>query len=123
MPAGGNVQTDPTAYIPVRLTNGVAFYTAGGGGGGSVVPKGFVQLSSTLSAAVGLTVPAGATAALIAATGSGVMWTDDGVTIPTSTIGMPMWPGQPPQLFAGDLAQLKFIQMDVNTTLNISFYG
>jgi len=81
---------------------------------------GYQQITD-LSAAVGLTVPAAAMAALIQAEGAVVRWRDDG-TDPEATVGMrllqdfDMW-------YTGDLSAITFIEESASATLNISYYG
>jgi hypothetical protein len=52
---------------------------------------GYQQITN-LSAAVGLTVPQGATRALIAPLSKDIRWRDDGVA-PTASVGMPVTAG------------------------------
>jgi hypothetical protein len=82
-------------------------------------PLGFVSIPLA-GAAVSLEPPAGATYALVSATGENVNWRDDGVA-PTAAIGMPIIAGQPPVALA-NLATLQFIQQSGDATLNVSFY-
>lgn len=87
------------------------------------------QISSgTLAAATKLTVPKGATTALIIATGTNgtngdcVRWEDDG-TIPTGTTGMPLAALTPLAYATTALASIQFIQSSGATcTLNIAYY-
>lgn len=124
-----NDQGQPSGAMPVRLVNaaGNAFYTAtGGGGGGSgppyaATPKGYQQIASSSSLTPLLTVPSGATYALISTEGSECRWRDDG-TSPTTTVGMPFYAGGDPQVFSGNLATLRFISVSGATTYNISYY-
>ncbi len=123
-----NAQSNPAGAIPVRLVteDGSAFYTATGGGGGgapyNATPKGYEQITD-LSTAVSLTVPAGATFAIIEATGGDCRWRDDGVA-PTGSVGMPFYSGLNQQ-FAGDISALQFIQQNdaAPAVLNVSYYA
>ena len=87
------------------------------------------QQISTLSSAVGLTVPTvdksgnkqQPTFALIVAETQGVRWRDDG-TDPTASVGMPLAAGVPLQ-YDGDLTRIKFIEQTASAKLNISYYA
>jgi len=95
-------------------------------------PVGYQQLTS-FSAATKLTVPAGATYALINVEGiagtDSVRWRDDG-TAPTTSVGMLVdgtnaattSPQPPPFLYAGDLSAIQFIVALGNPILNVSYY-
>jgi hypothetical protein len=74
----------------------------------------------TLSGAASLTVPAGATSAVITAEAQAVRYRDDGVA-PTATVGMPLAVGVPLQ-YTGPLASVKFIQQTSGAILNILYY-
>ena len=96
----------------------------------TVPVAGYQQISSTtLGSATKLTVPAGASAALVIATGTNgtsgacVDWADDG-TVPTSTVGMPLPAVTPLYYQASALAgNLQFIQAASATcTLNVTYY-
>jgi hypothetical protein len=76
---------------------------------------GFQQLSPTSSTL--LTVPAGATLAVIISAAS-FTWRDD-ATAPTTTAGM-VWPANLPLYYGGDLAALKVI--NTSGTVNVSYY-
>jgi hypothetical protein len=56
-------------------------------------PLGFEQISLSSTSAVGLTVPDGATYAMVAAIGLNAIWRDDG-TAPSATVGMPIIAGR-----------------------------
>ena len=116
MSTKNNDQTQDSGSIPVRVVAG------GGGGGGpgqGTSPLGYQQITP-LSTAQSLTVPAGATLAIVSAQGADAVWRDDG-TPPTATVGMPLYAGQP-VTFGGDLASVQFIQTQATTTLNVSYY-
>ena len=84
-----------------------------------VTPLGYQQIVG-LVAATGLTVPGGATLAVITCENQPVRYRDDGVN-PTTTIGMPL--GQDATLnYSGNLAAIKFIQTTATATLDISYY-
>lgn len=84
------------------------------------MPLGYQQITS-LSAATALTVPAGATIAVVVATTQAVRWRDDG-TNPTATVGMPLAVGTE-RVFTGGLAALRFIEQTASAAINISYYG
>lgn len=84
-----------------------------------LVPLGFQQITD-VSAAVGLTVPAGATVAIIVAFTQAVRWRDDG-TNPTAAIGIPLAVSTEFQ-YVGNLNAIKFFQISASAQLNISYY-
>ena len=86
----------------------------------TTVCLGYQQITS-LSASTALTVPSGATLALIVPETQNVRWRDDG-TAPTSSIGMPIFVGASLS-YDGDLKNIRFIQQDASATLNVSYYA
>lgn len=86
---------------------------------GTMKPLGYQQITS-LSAAAGLTVPAGANRASITAEAQTIRWRDDG-TAPTASIGMPISAGNG-MWYVGNLAALQFIQATSGGILNIAYY-
>lgn len=87
---------------------------------GSLTPKGYQQLTSLASAAA-LTVPSGATVALIQAESQSIRWRDDG-TDPTASVGMPLAVGET-LFYTGSLSAIKVIEQTASAKLNISYYG
>ena len=83
------------------------------------VPIGYQQLT-TITAAVGLTIPAGAKSALIAATTQGVRFRTD--ADPTGTVGFPI-PANATIYWVGNLSTLKFIQMTGGAVLDVLYFG
>ena len=81
---------------------------------------GYQQITS-LSASTALTVPTGATMALIIPELQGVRWRDDG-TAPTATVGMPLAAGTSLS-YDGDLKAIRFIQQAATGYLNVSYYA
>jgi hypothetical protein len=81
---------------------------------------GFQQITS-LSASTALTVPSGATLALIVPEGQAVRWRDDG-TAPTASVGMPIFVGASLS-YDGNLKNIQFIQQAASATLNVSYYA
>lgn len=79
------------------------------------VPAGFQQLNPT--SATKLTVPAGATLAVIVSASS-FTWRDDG-TAPTASVGM-VWPANVPLYYGGTLSALEVI--NTSGTVNVSYY-
>lgn len=79
------------------------------------------QQISTVSSSIGLTIPTGATMALIVPEGQNVRWRDDG-TAPTSLIGMPLAVGESLN-YDGDLSRIRFIEQVAGAKLNISYYA
>lgn len=88
-----------------------------------LTPKGYQQiLAAATAAAVGLTIPSGATSAIIQAEAQDARWRDDGVN-PTAAIGMILKVAS--ELVVNDeaLANLKFINLTAGTILNVSYYA
>lgn len=81
---------------------------------------GYQQITS-LSASAALTVPAGATRAIITAEAQGVRWRDDGVA-PTASVGM-ILPVLVTLSYDGDLNRIRFIQQAASAILNVSYYA
>lgn len=86
----------------------------------TTVCLGYQQITS-LSAATGLTVPQGATLALIVPETQNVRWRDDG-TDPTASVGMPIFVGASLS-YDGDFNKIKFIQEAASAKINVSFYA
>ena len=82
-------------------------------------PLGYQQIT-TLTTAVGLTVPPGAVGAIIVAEAQAVRWRDDG-TAPTATVGMPLAVAAALE-YAGDLSAIKFIEQTAGAKLNVAYY-
>lgn len=81
---------------------------------------GYQQITS-LGSAVSLTVPSGATRALIAPATQSVRWRDDGVD-PTASVGMPVAAGAYLS-YDGDLSRIRFIQTTASAELNVTYYA
>jgi hypothetical protein len=86
----------------------------------TTVCLGYQQITN-LTASTALTVPAGATMALIIPELQGVRWRDDG-TAPTATVGMPLAAGTSLS-YDGDLKAIRFIQQAATGYLNVSYYA
>jgi hypothetical protein len=86
----------------------------------TTVCLGYQQITS-LSASTALTVPSGATLALIVPETQNVRWRDDG-TDPTSSVGMPLVAGASLS-YDGDLSRVRFIEVTASAKLNISYYA
>ena len=86
------------------------------------VSKGFQQVTS-LSAAAKLTVPDGASFALIQCTTQNVRWRADG-TAPTTTVGMQMLATSNSEMFRGHemLEALQFIEETGSAVLNVHYF-
>ncbi len=80
---------------------------------------GYQQITS-LSAATALTVPTGATTAVIVAEAQAVRYRDDG-TDPSASVGMPMAVAFV-LTYTGPLSKIKFIEQTSGAKLNISYY-
>ena len=87
----------------------------------NLTPLGYQQISP-VTAATGLTPPAGATVAIIRCLTNSVRWRDDG-TNPTAAIGVPMLPADPPFIYTGNLGAIVFIQTAVAAELDVSYYS
>lgn len=85
----------------------------------TATPLGYQQITS-LSSAAALTVPIGATIALVAVEGGSIRYRDDG-TAPTATVGMPIAAGQEFQ-YTGNLAAIQFISQGAAATLDVLYY-
>lgn len=81
---------------------------------------GYQQITNlTLSTA--LTVPDGATLALIVPEAQTVRWRDDGVA-PTASVGMPV-AALSSMSYDGDLKKIRFIAATAGAILNVSYYA
>jgi hypothetical protein len=94
------------------------------GGGGT--PLGNQQISAaTLATATPLTIPAGATVALVSVDTAAVRWRDDG-TAPTAAIGTQLIgtaTTTAERAFGGaSMVAVKFILVSGSPVLNISYY-
>jgi hypothetical protein len=85
-------------------------------------PLGYQQLTS-ITAAVGLTLPAGTERVILQAEAQNVRWRDDG-TPPTATVGNLLIPGAVPLVLDGyDITKVEFIQATSGAILNVSAYS
>jgi len=86
-------------------------------------PKGYQQiLAATLDAgATNLTVPAGASYALLKAEAQAIRWRDDGVA-PTTSAGMIIDVGDE-FWYTGELSAIEFISDTAGAILNVSYYA
>lgn len=111
LPAG--VSADSSRAVFLALQNLSASFT----------PQGYQQISSaTLAASTGLTVPAGATVAIIQNNGTqAVRFRDDG-TDPTSSIGQRIPAGET-LTYDGDLSAVEFIREADGAILDIAYYS
>lgn len=80
------------------------------------------QNGTTVASSTALTVPAGATYAVVCVETQGVRWTWDGTTTPTSSVGNPIAAGQC-SAFSGAtvLANLRFIQQASSATIDVEY--
>lgn len=88
--------------------------------GGGASPLGYEQIGG-LDVARGLTVPPGATVAIICPEGFAVRYRDSGKD-PTPAYGMPLAVGQV-LAYAGPLDGLRFIEQGASAILNVLYYG
>jgi hypothetical protein len=80
---------------------------------------GYQQITS-VSAATALTVPAGATLALVIPEAQNVRWRDDAVN-PSASVGMPLLVGGA-LAYDGNLQNIRFIESVAGAILNVSYY-
>jgi hypothetical protein len=83
-------------------------------------PLGY-EKPTPLTSAKALTVPAGATRALLQVEDQKVRWRDDG-TDPTNAIGIVIGAGDE-FLYEGDLSAIKFIQETATAELNVAYFA
>jgi len=75
-----------------------------------------------VASATALTIPTGATYAVVCSETQGVRWTWDGTTTPTASVGTPLAAGQCAAFSgAGVLANLKFIQQTATATIDVEY--
>ena len=84
-----------------------------------IVPLGYQQIAE-LSSAQELTVPEGATRALITSEAQAVRYRDDG-TAPTAAVGMPLGVGVVLD-YQGTLSEITFIEQTSGAKLNVLYY-
>ena len=109
-------ETEIRDRLPAALVSGALPVVARGG----LTALGFEQITS-LSSSAALTVPSGATIAVVQAEGADVRWRDDG-TAPTATVGM-LLPAGAELRYTGALAALRLIQASAGATVNVSYYA
>lgn len=111
---------------PQNTTSGIPLVQVTSGGASTYVftPLGYQQIESAqLVAASNLTVPAGATSAVINVEGTGatVRYRDDGV-LPSPTVGM-LVPANITFTYSGNLSAIMFAQAGAPAaTINVSYY-
>ena len=81
---------------------------------------GYQQITN-LTSSTELTVPAGATLALIVPETQNVRWRDDGVA-PTASVGM-LVVANSSMSYDGDLQKIRFIAATSGAILNVSYYA
>jgi len=86
----------------------------------TTVCLGYQQITS-LSASTALTVPLGATLAVIIPESQAVRWRDDD-TAPTGSVGMPLAIATTLS-YDGDLSRIRFIEQAASAKLNVSYYA
>jgi hypothetical protein len=89
-----------------------------------VAPCGHQQISTALSAATKLTIPAtcnNPTAILVRTETQAVRFLDDG-TAPTTTLGMPLLATDAPFWYEGNIGQIQFIAETDGAVLDVNFY-
>lgn len=101
--------------IPTRVKSGVISIQDA-----TLIPKAAYQQLSP-SGVTALTVPSGASSALIQAVAQNVRWRDDG-TNPSASVGMRISAGEE-FWYTGDLDAIKFIEEVASAELNVSYYS
>lgn len=81
---------------------------------------GYAQLTGLTTAKGFASVPAGANAVLIVASGQPVRWRDDG-TAPTASAGMHL-AVDTEFLYTGNLSAIEFIEESASATVDVTFY-
>lgn len=110
-------ETEIRDRLPAALVSGALPVVARGG----LTAMGFEQITS-LSSSAALTVPSGATIAVVQAEGMDVRWRPDGATTaPTASVGM-LLPAGAERVFDGGLASVRFIRVAAGAVLNVSYY-
>ena len=91
--------------------------------GGGATPLGYQQISAaTLATATALTIPAGASVAVVQVDTASVRWRDDG-TAPTNAIGMQMAAASTLAFGAASMKAVKFILATGGSpVLNVTYY-
>lgn len=110
---GRNSSNGATA---IKATDNGGLHTAPG----PLTPKGYQQITS-LSSAASLTVPSGATCAILQPETQSIRWRDDG-TNPTASVGIVLAAGES-LFYTGSLSALRAIETAASAKLNISYYG
>jgi opacity protein-like surface antigen len=98
---------------------------AGGGGGvtGSFTPLSPMQSGLAITLATTLTIPSGATYAVVCAEGQNVRYSTDGTTTPTASVGMLLLQNQCISLSGPTvLSNFKAIQAAATATLDASYF-
>ena len=110
-------ETEIRDRLPTALVSGALPVVARGG----LTAMGFEQITS-LSSSAALTVPSGATIAVVQAEGVDVRWRPDGATTaPTASVGM-LLPAGAERVFDGGLYAVRFIQTASGAVVNVSYY-
>ena len=110
-------ETEIRDRLPTALVSGALPVVARGG----LTAMGFEQITS-LSSSAALTVPSGATIAVVQADVADVRWRPDGATTaPTASVGM-LLPAGAERVFDGGLASVRFIRVAAGAALNVSYY-
>ena len=110
-------ETEIRDRLPASLVSGALPVVARGG----LTALGFEQITA-LSSSAALTVPSGATIAVVQAEGMDVRWRPDGATTaPTASVGM-LLPAGAERVFDGGLSAVRFIQTASGAVVNVSYY-
>lgn len=112
-----------TNCIPVSPTTPLPTGSGAGGVAGTFTPLTPMQSGLTVAASTALTVPSGATYAVVCARSQNVSYTTDGTTTPTASVGMQLLQNQCVSLAGATVvSNFRAIQQAATATLDVSYY-
>lgn len=128
-PTGQNAQPYPNALIGLDSVTGARCFVGtvatcqipSNSAPYAFTPLGYQQITS-LSASTALTIPTGASVAVITIETQAVRYRDDGVA-PTGSVGWPIAVGQPVPFYgAAEIAALRFIEQTASAKIDVNYY-
>ena len=114
----GSASYTTGAQSPTQTTGG---YGCMGTAPAAQTPLAPSQEALGVTSATALTVPAGATTAVVTVEGATVRWRDDG-TAPTASSGSLLAVGSVTTFYGASMKAVKFIQTVGTATLDVAFY-
>lgn len=126
-----NNQRNPCYYlsptsvncIPVSPTTPLPTGSGAGGVAGSFTPLTPMQTGVTVASSTVLTVPSGATYAVVCARGQNINYTTDGTSTPTASVGMQLLQNQCVSLAGATvISNFRAIQQTATATLDVSYF-